>query len=172
MDSIFLSLVFRNPDGSLTGYSWFLAVVALYMISSGIWCLMSPASYVRFMTRTRWVTPPSGPFWSRDELAGLGARVWCTRHRGSRWLHDVGTVLRRGWASVLSRLDPGRRPVFKSGWALLFGVEPVAMHSNRTGLRRVPCISLRCTNWVAGPLGRVTNNDCPLVAPLTRWSGS
>ncbi|HEY8855398.1 MAG TPA: hypothetical protein VIN12_09055 [Candidatus Dormibacteraeota bacterium] len=70
MDSIFLSLVFRNPDGSLTGYSWFLAVVALYMISSGIWCLVSPASYVRFMTRTRWVTPPSGPFWSRMSSPG------------------------------------------------------------------------------------------------------
>jgi hypothetical protein len=58
MDSIFLSLVFRNPDGSLTGYSWFFAVVALFMISSGIWCLVSPESYVRYTTRSRWVTRP------------------------------------------------------------------------------------------------------------------
>jgi uncharacterized membrane protein HdeD (DUF308 family) len=64
MDAIFLSLIFRNSDGSLTAYSWFLAVVALFMISSGIWCVVSPESYVRYMTRSRWVEPPSGRFWS------------------------------------------------------------------------------------------------------------
>jgi uncharacterized membrane protein HdeD (DUF308 family) len=78
MDSIFLSLVFRNSDGSLTGYSWFLAAVALFMISSGIWCVVSPESYVRYMTRSRWVTPPSGRFWSNM--------------RSARWMRASGVL--------------------------------------------------------------------------------
>jgi len=63
MTRIFLHLVFRNFDGSLTIYSWFLAAVALFMVGSGIWCLVSPESYVRYMTRGNWVQPPTGRFW-------------------------------------------------------------------------------------------------------------
>ena len=63
MTRIFLHLVFRNFDGSLTIYSGFLAAVALFMVGSGIWCLVSPESYVRYMTRGNWVHPPTGRFW-------------------------------------------------------------------------------------------------------------
>lgn len=61
---VFLALVFRNPDGSLTFYTWFLAAVALFMIGSGIWSLISPTSYVRYTTQSRWVKPPTGKFWT------------------------------------------------------------------------------------------------------------
>jgi hypothetical protein len=61
---LFLHIIFRNPDGSLTVYSRYLALVALFMIASGIWSLLSPHSYVRFTTQGRWVKPPSGPFWT------------------------------------------------------------------------------------------------------------
>ena len=64
MTRIFLHLVFRNFDGSLTPYSWFFAAVALFMVESGIWCLVSPDSYVRYMTQSRWARPPSGQFWT------------------------------------------------------------------------------------------------------------
>lgn len=63
MARIFLHLIFRNPDGTLTFFSWYFALVALFMVASGIWSLLSPQSYVRFMTRGRWVKPQSGRLW-------------------------------------------------------------------------------------------------------------
>ena len=63
MTTIFLHLVFRNSDGSLTANSWFLAAVALFMVGSGIWCLVSPESYVRSISGGRRAQASSGHFW-------------------------------------------------------------------------------------------------------------
>ena len=95
---VFLHLIFRNPDGSFTFFSWYLAFVALFMVASGIWSLLSPQSYVRFMTQGRWAKPPSGQLW--------------TTMSSPRWVRTVGlvaiavTVGFMGWVLLFS--VPGR----------------------------------------------------------------
>ncbi len=75
---VFLALVFRNPDGSLTFYTWFLGAVAVFMIGSGIWSLVSPTSYVRYPTQSRLVKPTTGQFW--------------TTVSSPRWVRAIGVL--------------------------------------------------------------------------------
>jgi hypothetical protein len=95
---IFLHLVFRNFDGSLTTYSWFLAAVAVFMVGSGIWCLVSPESYVRYMSRGRRAQRPSGHFWMT-----MASARW-TRIAGA--LAIILAVGFMGWVLLLSQ--PGQ----------------------------------------------------------------
>lgn len=64
MTPIFLLLEFRDADGSFTFYTWFLGAVAMFMVGSGIWSVISPKSYVRYTTQGRWVKPATGHFWT------------------------------------------------------------------------------------------------------------
>ncbi len=94
MTRIFLHLVFRNFDGSLTAYSWFLAAVAFFMGGAGIWCLVSPESYVRYMSRGRWSKPPTGNFWTT-----IASPRW-TRISGA--LAIIAAVGFMAWVLLLS----------------------------------------------------------------------
>lgn len=94
---ILLHLVFRNADGSLTGFSWYFAAVALFMIGSGIWCLVSPQSYSRLM-RSRVFPPPGGRFWS-----AISTPLWVRVSGATAVVAALGFMT---WVVFFS--DPGR----------------------------------------------------------------
>ena len=48
-----LHLVFRNANGSLTEFSWYLVAVVAFVIGSGLWTLISPSSYAHFWAMGR-----------------------------------------------------------------------------------------------------------------------
>ena len=95
---IFLHLIFRNPDGSLTLVSWYFVLLSLFMVAGGTWCLLSPQSYVRYVTQGRLVNPPKGLFG--------------TLTTSPRWVRTSGAVAIvvavcfMGWVVVFS--TPGR----------------------------------------------------------------
>lgn len=78
MAAIFLKLIFRYPDGTLTFFFWFFGALGLLMVAAGVWCLVAPESYARRMIRRRsrrllrWpsrsalepVPAPTGRFWA------------------------------------------------------------------------------------------------------------
>lgn len=97
-DGVFLHLLFRNPDGSFTFFSWYIAYVALFMVASGIWSLLSPQSYVRIMTQGRWAKPPNGVLW-----ATIASPRWV---RAAGLLAIVAAVAFMGWVLLFS--VPGR----------------------------------------------------------------
>ncbi len=70
---VFLHLIFRNPDGSLTDFSWYFAAVATFMVISGIWSLISPESYRRFsLGSKRAQASKLPPLWLLRTAGGVG----------------------------------------------------------------------------------------------------
>jgi hypothetical protein len=46
--AVFLAMMFRNPDGSLTFGFWSAVVLSTLMIASGTWSLVAPSSFRTF----------------------------------------------------------------------------------------------------------------------------
>jgi hypothetical protein len=78
MTPIYLAMMWRNPDGSLTIAFWYAALVSTVMIAAGIWCLLAPES-MRFhyfnvinSYRARAIAPDEAWGWSSPIQIRLG----------------------------------------------------------------------------------------------------
>jgi hypothetical protein len=89
MASIFLKLIFRDPDGTFTLFSWFFGALALLMIAAGLWCVVAPGLCPAYdptpIEAAVAMAPAVGPGTcasTRRAILGIPPRMGAVRGRG------------------------------------------------------------------------------------------